>query len=80
MWYEDMFTYEGVPMKAPTNAGMKGNQRWQYDRGTMKYEPERESEEEEPAVLAAAYLLTIPLFHNIGIVEYSHANSAACSV
>ncbi len=32
MWCEDMFTPEGVPMKAPTNAGMKGPQNWKYER------------------------------------------------
>ncbi|KPK72236.1 hypothetical protein AMJ87_05270 [candidate division WOR_3 bacterium SM23_60] len=71
MWYEDMFTYEGVPMKAPTNAGMKGTQNWRYDREKRKHEPEQEKEEEEPAVLILLYPLTIPLFQNSGIITYS---------
>ena len=67
MWYEDMFTYEGVPMKAPTNAGMKGTQKWQYDREKRKHEPEEETEE-EPAVLILLCPLTIPQSWNNGMV------------
>jgi len=42
MWCEDMFTPEGVPMKAPTNAGMKGAQNWRYDREQSRNTYERE--------------------------------------
>jgi hypothetical protein len=41
-WYEDMFTPEGVPMTAPTDAGMKGSQNWRYDWIQPKYDYERE--------------------------------------
>jgi hypothetical protein len=46
-----MFTYEGVPMKAPTNAGMKGAQNWRHDREQKKHDYEEQEKEEEPAVL-----------------------------
>lgn len=69
MWYEDMFTYEGVPMKAPTNAGMKGTQNWQYDREKMKHESEQENEEEEPAVLLCVCSDRIRPLQNTGIFE-----------
>ncbi len=45
MWSEDMFTPEGIPMKAPTNAGMKGAQNWRYDREQSKYAYEKEENE-----------------------------------
>ena len=80
MWYEDMFTYEGVPMKAPTHAGMKGAQNWQYDREKMKHEPEQENDEEEPAVPISPYSLTMPLFQNTGMVAYPNKCNAACSM
>jgi len=80
MWYEDMFTYEGVPMKAPTNAGMKGTQNWQYDREKMKHKPELENEEDEPAVLVSSYLLTIPLLQNTRILKSSKKCIAPCIV
>ncbi len=51
MWCEDMFTYEGVPMTAPTNAGMKGAQHWRYDREQKRHDHEEQEKEEEPAVL-----------------------------
>ena len=39
---EDMFTPEGVPMKSPTNAGMRGSQNWKYDRERNRYDNEKE--------------------------------------
>ncbi len=44
MWCEDMFTPEGIPMKAPTDAGMKGSQNWRYDREQCRYGHKKESE------------------------------------
>ncbi len=50
-WYEDMFTPEGIPIKAPTNAGMKGAQNWRYDREQSRYIYEKE----ESRTAAASY-------------------------
>gem|GEM_PF-2899373 len=51
MWSEDMFTPEGIPIKAPTNAGIEGAQNWRYDREQSQYAYEKE----ESKTAAASY-------------------------
>ncbi|UCC11962.1 MAG: hypothetical protein JSW02_00055 [candidate division WOR-3 bacterium] len=44
--WDDRFTAEGIPMTAPTNAGMTGSQVWQYEH--QKWKDGRDRNKTEP--------------------------------
>ena len=45
MW-DDRFTFEGIPMTAPIDAGMEGSRNWHYEH--QKWKDGREHNTPEP--------------------------------
>jgi len=47
--WDDRFTAEGVPMTAPTDAGMEGSRAWQYEH--QKWKEDRFQKTPEPSMV-----------------------------